>query len=81
MHEEKVMDVTRLGVRAADLARPPQFWRGRSGGAGAPTLARPPHDLSGNFGPICPFLIRLKARLLGNLKEDLGDLKDNLETF
>ena len=75
------MDVTRLGVRAADLARPPQFWRGRPGGAGAPTLARPPHDLSGNFGPFCPFLIRLKARSLGKLKKGSEDLKHNLETF
>ena len=31
--------------------------------------------------PFRSFLIRLKARLLGNIKNGLGNLKYNLETF
>ena len=63
-----------FGAAAPTLARPPR-WRGRpNSGAAAP---RPERE----FWPVLPFFIRLKARLLGNLKEDLGDLKHNLETF
>ena len=50
------------------VARPRQLWHGR------PTL-------DGKKGPFCPFLIRLKARLLENLKKGLGNLKYNLKTF
>ena len=82
MHEEKVMDAEALGCKADVLARPPQLldgglpvWRARPNfGAAAP---RPERE----FWPVLPFLILLKARSLGNLKEVLGDLKHNLETF
>ena len=63
---------------AAKVARPRHFIR---------VVVRPPHflrgrpTLDGKKGLFRSFLIRLKARLLGNLKKGLGNLKYNLETF
>ena len=78
MHEEKVMDtdapqrgavqVARPRHYISGVARPCQLWRGRP-------------NLDGEKGPFRLFLIRLKARSLGDLKKSLGNQKDNLETF